>query len=135
MSKHIHRSHSVSIPLYHLVCPAKYREAVLSAGADTVLREVCLEIAARYGITLLKIRTDRNRVHFLVQATPAYSPSKLVRIVTCLASREVCRRVPAVASYLWSGELWSDGTYLRTVGQHSSEGEARRDLALKGRQH
>ena len=31
MSKHIHRSHNVSVLLYHLVCPAKYRRAVFSA--------------------------------------------------------------------------------------------------------
>ena len=40
MSKHIHRSHNVSVLLYHLVCPAKYRRAVFSAEVDKALREV-----------------------------------------------------------------------------------------------
>lgn len=61
MSKHIHRSHNVSILLYHLVCPAKYRRAVFSAEVDTALRDVCLEIAARYDLTFLEIGTDRTR--------------------------------------------------------------------------
>ncbi|HVG34135.1 MAG TPA: IS200/IS605 family transposase, partial [Pyrinomonadaceae bacterium] len=28
MSKFIHKSHNVSILMYHIVCPAKYRRAV-----------------------------------------------------------------------------------------------------------
>ena len=39
MSKHIHRSHNVSVLLYHIVCPAKYRRTVFSAEVDAVLVE------------------------------------------------------------------------------------------------
>jgi REP element-mobilizing transposase RayT len=134
MSKHIHRSHNVSLLLYHLVCPAKYRRAVFSADVDTALRGICLDIAARYDITFLEIGTDRNHVHFLVQTIPRYSPSKLAQIIKSLTAREVFRRVPAVKKFLWRGEFWSDGTYLSTVGQHSSEGEIRCYLAHQGRQ-
>ncbi|HEX8128994.1 MAG TPA: IS200/IS605 family transposase, partial [Pyrinomonadaceae bacterium] len=28
MSKYIHKSHNVSLLLYHIVCPAKYRRVV-----------------------------------------------------------------------------------------------------------
>ena len=94
MSKHIHRSHNASVLLYHLVCPVKYRRAVCSAEVDTALQDVCLEIASRYDITFLEIGTDRNHVHFLVQTIPAYSPSKLVRIIKSLTAREVFQRVP-----------------------------------------
>jgi len=96
MSNHIHRSHNVSILLYHLACPAKYRRAVFSAEVDTAPRDVCLEIAARYDVTFLEIGTDRDHVHFLVQTIPAYSPSKLTQIIKSLTAREVFRRVPAV---------------------------------------
>ncbi len=47
-----HKSHNVSMLLYHLVCPAKYRRVVVDEQVDTVLREVCLEIAQRYEIAL-----------------------------------------------------------------------------------
>ena len=134
MSKHIHRSHNVSVLLYHIVCPAKYRRAVFSAEVDAVLRDVCLEIAARDEITFLEIGTDRDHVHFLVQTIPAYSPTKPVRVIKSLTAREVFRRVPAVKKYLWGGEFWSDGFYISTVGRHRSEGEIRRYMALQGRQ-
>jgi REP element-mobilizing transposase RayT len=68
MSQYIHKSHNVSVLLYHLVCPAKYRRVVFDAQVDAVLREICLEIADRYEITFLEIGTDRDHVHFLVCA-------------------------------------------------------------------
>ena len=134
MSKHIHRSHNVSVLLYHLVCPAKYRRTVFSVEVDGVLRDICLEIATRYEIAFLEIGTDRDHVHFLVQAIPPYSPTKLVRVIKSLTAREIFRRVPAVKKYLWGGEFWSDGFYINTVGRHGSEGEIRRYIALQGRQ-
>ena len=53
MSEYIHQSHNVSVLMYHLVCPAKYRRVVFDASVDTVLKEVCLEIAKRYAIIFL----------------------------------------------------------------------------------
>ena len=50
MSEYIHQSHNVSVLMYHLVCPAKYRRVVFDASVDTVLKEVCLDIAKRYAI-------------------------------------------------------------------------------------
>ena len=132
MSKHIHRSHNVSVLLYHLVCPAKYRRTVFSAEVDAVLRDICLEIATRYEIAFLEIGTDRDHVHFLVQTIPPYSPTKLARVIKNLTAREIFRRVPAVKKYLWGGEFWSDGFYINTVGRQGSEGEIRRYMPAKG---
>ena len=60
MSEYIHKSHNVSVLIYHLVCPAKYRCVVFSKEVDAVLKEVCLEIAKRYEIAFLEIGTDKR---------------------------------------------------------------------------
>ena len=65
MSSYIHKSHNVTALLYHLVFPAKYRRAVIDATVDQVLREVCLEIEARYQLKFPEIGTDEDHVHFL----------------------------------------------------------------------
>jgi len=70
MSYYLHKSHNVSVLLYHLVFPAKYRRVVFDAAVDAVLQEVCLDIAKRYEITFLAIGTDGDHVHFLVQSVP-----------------------------------------------------------------
>ena len=80
-SKYIHKSHNVTVLLYHLVFPAKYRKAVFDKGVDRALLEVCQEIEKRYHIQFLEIGTDDDHVHFLVQSVPSYSVTKLVRMI------------------------------------------------------
>ena len=58
MSSYIHKSHNVTVLPYHLVFPAKYRRAMIDATVDQVLREVCLEIEARYQLKFPEIGTD-----------------------------------------------------------------------------
>jgi len=38
-SEYIHKSHNVSVLLYHVVCSAKYRRAVMDADVDEQGRE------------------------------------------------------------------------------------------------
>jgi putative transposase len=121
MSKFLHKRHNVTVLLYHIVCPAKYRKAVFTREVEVELRAVCKEIELRYEIEFLEIGTDRDHVHFLVQSAPNYSPSKVVRIIKSLTAREIFARVPGVKKMLWGGEFWSKGFFMATVGQHGGE--------------
>jgi putative transposase len=58
MSTYIHKSHNVSVLIYHLVCPAKYRRVVFDEEVDKTLKEICLEISKRYEVVFLEIGTD-----------------------------------------------------------------------------
>ncbi|MFH2077076.1 MAG: IS200/IS605 family transposase, partial [Pseudomonadota bacterium] len=86
MSEYIHKSHNVSVLLYHLVCPAKYRRVVFTEEVDKELRDVCLEISKRYEIRFLEIGTDMDHVHFLVQTVPMYSPRKIVQTIESITA-------------------------------------------------
>jgi len=44
MSEYIHKRHNVTVLLYHLVFPAKYRRAVVDGNVDETIRDVCLKI-------------------------------------------------------------------------------------------
>src|SRR3954471_18276509 len=121
MSTYVHKSHNVTVLLYHLVFPAKYRRAVIDVSVDQALREVCLEIETRYQLKFLEIGTDRDHVPFLVQSVPTYSVTKLVTIIKSLTAREIFRRCPGVKKKLWGGEFWSDGHFASTVGRLASE--------------
>ena len=121
MSEYIHKSHNVTVLLYHLVFPAKYRRAVIDPHVDEILKEVCLEIADRYQVKFLEIGTDKDHVHFLVQSVPTYSVTKLVTLVKSLTAREIFKRCPQVKKQLWGGEFWTDGYFASTVGKHGNE--------------
>ena len=132
MSSYIHKSHNVSVLLYHAVCPAKYRRVVFDSRVDEVLKEICLEIAARYEITFLEIGTDRDHVHFLLQSVPTYSPTRIVQMVKSITAREMFRREPSVKKQLWGGAFWSSGFFINTVGRHGSEEAIRRYVQEQG---
>ena len=121
MSEYANKSHNVTVLMYHLVFPAKYRRAIFDEQIDTELRNVCLEIEQRFEIKFLEIGTDGDHVHFLVQSVPMYSVKKIVQIIKSLTAREIFRRCPEVKRKLWGGEFWSDGYYASTVGKHGDE--------------
>ena len=134
MSRLIRKSHNVSILLYHFVCPAKYRRAVIDDKVDQVLKEVCLDIADRYEIEFLEIGTDKDHVHFLVQSVPSYSPTKIITMIKSFTAREVFARVPLVKKQLWGGEFWTDGYYVGTVGQHATEDAIKQYVKNQGQE-
>ena len=121
MSNYIHKSHNVTVLLYHFVLPAKYRRAVFDEHVDEVLKEVCLAIEARYQVKFLEIGTDKDHVHFLVQSVPTYSVTRIVTLIKSLTAREVFKRCPQVKKQLWGGEFWTDGYFASTVGKHGNE--------------
>ncbi len=132
MSELIHKKHNVSVLLYHLVCPPKYRRAVLTPEVDEKLKEICGEISLRYEIEFLEIGTDSDHVHFLVQSVPMYSPTKIVRTIKSITAKEIFRQLPEVKKQLWGGEFWSDGYYISTVGAHNSEEAVREYVKNQG---
>ena len=78
MSEYIHKSHNVTVLMYHLVFPAKYRRVIFDEQVEAVIKDVCLGVAGRYQVKVLEIGTDKDHVHFLVQSVPTYSVTKLV---------------------------------------------------------
>jgi REP element-mobilizing transposase RayT len=122
MSEYIHKSHNVTVLLYHLVFPAKNRRAVFDEQVDGVLKEVCLGIEQRYEIRFLEIGTDKDHVHFLVQSVPWYSVTKIVTVLKSVTAREIFKRCPQVKKKLWGGEFWTDEYFASTVGKHGDEG-------------
>lgn len=121
MSEYKHKSHNVSVLMYHFVCPAKYRRIVFSKEVDETLKKVCLEISNRYEIEFLEIGTDKDHVHFLVQSVPTYSPTKIIRTIKSITAREILGKHPEIKKKLWGGEFWSDGYFVNTVSKFGSE--------------
>ena len=91
MSEYIHKSHNVTVLLYHLVFSAKYRKVVFDENVDTELKSVCLDIEGHYQIKFLEIGTDEDHVHFLVQSVPTYNVTKLVTVIKSITAREIFR--------------------------------------------
>jgi REP element-mobilizing transposase RayT len=121
MSEIIRKSHNVSVIMYHIVCPAKYRRAVITGEVDERLKEVCKGIEVRYEIKFLEIGTEKDHVHFLVQSVPTYSPAQIAQIIKSITAKKIFEACPEVKKALWGGEFWTKGYYVGTVGEHGDE--------------
>ena len=132
MSEYIHKSHNVSVLLYHYVCRAKYRRVVFSEAVDRSLKEVCIEISKRYEIEFIEIGTDKDHVHFLIQSVPMMSPTQIMRTVKSITAKEIFRLHPEVKQKLWGGEFWTKGYYVNTVGKYGDENTIQQYVKSQG---
>ncbi len=121
MSEFIHKSHNVTILLYHLVFPAKYRKSVFDKKIDKTLKEICIDIEKRYEIHFLEIGADKDHVHFLVQSVPILSLTQIVKIIKSITAKQIFLLCPEVKKQLWGGQFWSSGFFASTVGKHGDE--------------
>lgn len=134
-SKYIHNSHNVSNLVYHFVCPTKYRRVAVTDEVDGSMKQICEGIELRYGwIVFLEIGADKDHVHFLIQSTPKYSPTKIITTVKSIIARRIFAEHPEVKKQLWGGEFWSDGYFVASVGKDRSEKAVRNYVRNQGKQ-
>ena len=132
MSRPIRKSHNKSILVYHLVCTVKYRRDVLTDSVATTITNVCLDIEDKYEIKFIEIGTDLNHVHYLIQSVPKISVTQIVTTIKSLTAKMIFRINPEVKNKLWGGEFWSDGYWVVTVSQNSTESIIRDYVSKQG---
>lgn len=120
MSEHILKRHNKTLLLYHLVFPAKYRREVFTDAVSETLKQVCLEISARFEIHFVEIGMDEDHVHFLIQSVPILSISRIVTIMKSITAREIFQKHNEVKKFLWGGNLWTSGYYANTVSEYAN---------------
>ena len=121
MSQVYRKPHNVTLIVYHIVCPIKYRRDIISDRVKYTIFRACQTLSKNHEIYFIEVGTDLNHVHFLVQSVPTYSPTQIVTIIKSNIARAVFRYNPEVKRKLWGGELWTDGYYLATVSVDSTE--------------
>lgn len=110
-------SHAVYDAVYHLVWCPKYRKNVfvqeeIRERAGQLIREICEE----YGFEIEEMEVAEDHVHILISFPPKRSIGEVVRTIKSISARELFREFPRIKKRLWSGELWEDGYFARTVG-------------------
>lgn len=135
MSEYIHKSHNVSVLLYHYVCTAKYRRIIFEKEVDQILINTCVEITKRYEINFLEIGSDGDHIHFLIQSVPKMAPGVIANIIKSITAKEIYRLYPEVKEKLWGGHIWSEGYFVSTVGRYRNEKEIENYVKNQGSNH
>jgi len=110
-------SHAVYDTAYHLVWCLKYRKGIfvgeeVRERAEQLIQEICEE----YGFKIEEMEVAEDHVHILISFPPKHSIGEVVRTIKSISARELFRVFPRLKKRLWSGELWEDGYFVRTVG-------------------
>ena len=109
-------SHAVYDLKYHFVWIPKYRKMVLKEPIAKRVEQVFREIAEIYGFEIETMAVVEDHVHIFLSAPPKYTPGEIVRILGSRSAKAVFKEFPQVRRELWAGEFWSDGYFVRSVG-------------------
>ena len=119
-------SHAVYDLKYHMVWGPKYRKMILRGDLAKRLREVFGEISERYEFEIDTMEVKEDHVHLFLTAPPRYSPAGVVQIIKSISAKVVFEEFPEVKKQLWGGEFWSDGYFVRSVGDKVTSDVIRR---------
>ena len=108
--------HAVYDIKYHLVWIPKYRKDILTKEIKNRIAELFKEIAIVYEFEIDTMEIMEDHVHLFLSAPPKYAPSKIVEILKSCSSKVIFKEYPRLKDRFWGGEFWSDGYFVRTVG-------------------
>lgn len=109
-------AHAVYELKYHLVWVPKYRARILGGEVSRYLKEVFAQIAEEYGFHIIAVEIMEDHVHVLIEAPPSYSAAELVQTIKSISARELFRKFPKVKKMMWSGKIWNEGYFVRSIG-------------------
>jgi len=89
---------------------------ILNGDLAKRVKEIFVEIAERYGFEIDTMEVKEDHVHLFLTAPPRYSPAAVVQILKSISAKKVFKEFPEVKKQLWGREFWSDGYFVRSVG-------------------
>ena len=107
--------HAVYELKYHLVWVPKFR-VHLDREVREFTKEVFEQIAQEYEFEIDTMEVMEDHVHVFVEAPPRYAPAEVVQIMKSVSAREVFKKFPKMRKTMWSGRIWGDGYFVRSVG-------------------
>jgi putative transposase len=98
-------------------------------------KEVLQQVADEYGFWVDTMEVMEDRVHVFIEVPPNYSAAGVVQILKSISARQVFKKFRKLREQFWSGELWSDGYFVRSVGGKVTADVIRRHIEYQTREH
>ena len=105
-----------------MVTAVKYRKVLLNSEVEACIKETLKGISERYEIIIDEVGFDQNHIHIFCGAAPGRAPLRVISIIKSITARKIFEKFPKLKKEeLWGGEFWSNGKYIGTVGEATSE--------------
>lgn len=108
--------HAVYELKYHLVWVPKFRAHIPGGEVAEFVKEVFEQVAQEYEFHIDTMEVMEDHVHVFIEVPPAYAPAQVVQIMKSISAREVFKKFPKMREAMWSGRIWGDGYFVRSIG-------------------
>ncbi|OGY41846.1 MAG: hypothetical protein A2Y67_03260, partial [Candidatus Buchananbacteria bacterium RBG_13_39_9] len=110
-------NHSTYQVEYHIIWCTKYRKKILKYYVKGELIRLLYKIQKIYpDWYYIKINTDRDHVHLLLEIPPKYAVAKVVQKLKIFTAKGLLKRFKFLRKIYEDGHLWSVGYFVSTVG-------------------
>ena len=80
------------------------------------MKEVFGRIAEEYEWHIDAMEVMEDHVHVFIEVSPAYAPAQVVQVLKSISARELFKKFPKMRQEMWSGKIWGEGYFVRSVG-------------------
>jgi len=116
------RNHGYGQCAYHIVLVPRYRHSIfLDAALKKRCEELLREIAFREGFRVHELQVAADHVHIFLSLKPTHSVSLAIRELKCNSAKALFKEYPTLRMRFWSGKLWSEGKFYRSIGNVTAE--------------
>lgn len=123
MDRYQHRRHNKNLLMVHLIFATKYRKPLLTGSFRTYIKQYIYDICAGHHWYIVRMETDRDHIHILLQYNPADSITKVVSVLKQQSTWNAWKEHSSfLHRHYWKEHtLWSDGYFAASIGQVSQK--------------
>ena len=116
-----HSKYSMKV---HIILVTKYRKQLFCfTKLANDIKKILYDISEKYGYSIIKMETDKDHIHILLEYSPKVSVSDIVKQLKQISTYQIWH-YPKVylEKHYWKRKIiWSDGYFACSIGQVSQE--------------
>lgn len=118
-----HRRHNKNLLMVHLIFVTKYRRKIFYGEFRNDIKQCLFDICQKYLWYVIRMETDKDHIHMLMQYNPTDSITKIVSKLKQMSTYYMWIKHPDILlKYYWNTKtLWSDGYFAASIGQVSQD--------------
>lgn len=119
---------------YHIAWSTKYRKEIFTQKRTSQrVKEILRAIAYHYDMDIQEIEVCPDHLHILIQAPPRLAPARMVQILKSVSTKKLFAEFPWLRNEYWGGEVWVQGYFVRSVGQHLTKETIKKYIQNQGK--